>query len=79
MSRSVRHNPIMGWTTAKSEKKDKQIANRRLRRCVSEAINNDKSIMPLLREISCVYLFDKDGKQRVSKNTNMKHYEVWGK
>jgi hypothetical protein len=32
MSRSYRKTPIRGITTADSEKRDKQLANRRLRR-----------------------------------------------
>jgi hypothetical protein len=61
VTRSRKKHPITGWTTAKSEKKDKQSANRRLRRIVKQ--NPTKELLPIQREISDVYLFDKDGKQ----------------
>jgi hypothetical protein len=62
MARSHRHTPIFGITTSKSEKRDKRIANRRLRRAVLRSILRGSEIMPLLREVSDVWSFDKDGK-----------------
>jgi hypothetical protein len=57
MSRSRRNNPICGWTTARSEKEDKRIANRISRRTpVTEK--------PQIRAVSDIWAFAKDGKQR---------------
>lgn len=64
MSRSVRHSPFMGITCCDSEKSDKRIANRKLRRRVVEAIRCEIE-PPVIREVSNVWLFGKDGKQRV--------------
>jgi len=74
MSRSLRRNPIIGHTTAESEKYDKRLANRCLRRSSRQALRASQDgsgalpvegvlDLPLLREVSNVYSFDKDGKQ----------------
>jgi hypothetical protein len=65
MSRSYRKSPFMGVTCARSEKDDKRVANRRLRRVVVNSIRNEKE-MPLTREISNVWLFSKDGRQMIT-------------
>jgi hypothetical protein len=65
VSRSLRHSPFIGITCCYSEKSDKRIANRKLRRRVIEAIRGDRE-PPVIREVSNVWLFGKDGKQRVS-------------
>lgn len=64
MSHSVRHSPFIGITCCDSEKSDKRIANRKLRRRVAEAIRCEIE-PPVIREVSNVWLFGKDGKQRV--------------
>ncbi len=64
MTRSHKKYPITGITTAESEKKDKQIANRKLRRKIKQ--NVTKEILPLKREISDIWMMDKDGKQDCS-------------
>jgi len=69
MSRSRRKNPICGWTICKSEKEDKSIANRRLRRRVIDAIRRNEEIYPELREVSDVWNFGKDGKQWVDTDS----------
>lgn len=65
MSKSSRKTPIFGNTTAETEKYDKRLANRRLRRIVRAVLENDKNIeiLPTLREVSNVWLFNKDGKR----------------
>ncbi|MBS1993714.1 MAG: hypothetical protein JSS83_24530 [Cyanobacteria bacterium SZAS LIN-3] len=74
MSRSFKRNPIIGHTFAESEKYDKRLANRSLRRKTRAVLNTSGhgragvvvegvSELPLLREVSNVYSFDKDGKQ----------------
>ncbi len=63
MSRSKRRTPIIGYTSAETEKQDKRRANRALRRKVKVSINQGDFELPLLREVSTVWSFDKDGKQ----------------
>lgn len=65
-ARSKRKTPITGITTATSEKQDKRIANRQFRRCVKQLLDVDPEtdILPLEREISDIWLMDKDGKTR---------------
>jgi hypothetical protein len=64
MSNSYRKKPITGWTTSESEKKDKRLANRKYRRKVKIKLiqNEEADILPVLREVSDVWGFDKDGK-----------------
>lgn len=66
MSRSRRHNPIIGITTAESDKPAKVIANRRYRHRVKAELRSiedyDAEVLPLLREVSNAYTFPKDGK-----------------
>ena len=60
MSRSKKKTPIAGITTARSEKDDKRLANRLLRR----ATRLDPENAPALREVSDVWNMAKDGKAR---------------
>ncbi|MVM31286.1 hypothetical protein GO755_14680 [Spirosoma sp. HMF4905] len=61
MSRSLRKTPIFGFTTGSTEKQDKRWANRRLRR--TNRVRIRKADEPaLLREVSNVWDFKKDGK-----------------
>jgi hypothetical protein len=62
MTRSRRKTPITGITTCRSEKSDKQIANRRMRHKARLAIHHGLDHMPLLREVSNIWNFGKDGK-----------------
>ena len=54
---------------ARSEKKDKRLANRALRRAVSQAIQEDKEIIPEIKDVSNEWSFDKDGKSYFKKAT----------
>lgn len=74
MSRSYRKTPVTGFSCSKSEKKDKQIYNRRFRRAIKREIFND--ILPDLREVSDVWQMTKDGKQRFDPE---KHPELMRK
>ena len=69
MSRSYRHAPFMGITCAKSDKPGKVLANRALRAATREALiccnDFDDLICPAMREVSNVWSFPKDGKQRI--------------
>lgn len=70
MSRSYRKKPIMGNTTAKSEKADKRAANRKFRRKVKSQINVyidvDTILISDLREVSNLCGFAKDGKNYIA-------------
>ncbi|HEX8524949.1 MAG TPA: hypothetical protein VF669_22050 [Tepidisphaeraceae bacterium] len=63
MARSRRRRPIFGITTSETEKQDKRLANRRLRRKVRVAVETGDEVLPVLREVSDVWGFDKDGKR----------------
>ncbi|HAS41174.1 MAG TPA: hypothetical protein DCS93_11880 [Microscillaceae bacterium] len=62
MSRSRKKIKIQGITTAKSEKTDKQQANRKFRRVVKQKVKMNETELPELRELSNVWSFSKDGK-----------------
>jgi hypothetical protein len=62
MSRSYRKKPIRSITTAQSEKKDKKMWHRKLRRKCRSEIENGAEVLPHFREISNVWDFQKDGK-----------------
>ena len=65
MSRSRRKTPISGITTAASEKEDKRLANRRWRRRNKQLVQcGHYEPLQHLREITNVWLMDKDGKFR---------------
>lgn len=66
MSRSRRKTPIVGITTAMSEKFDKGKANRKLRSRVHVALDRGDEVLPELREVSDVWTFAKDGKQSLN-------------
>ena len=72
MSRSRRKNPIRGNTTAESEKHSKLKANRKLRRLTKETLKNRKEVLPLLREVSDKWNFEKDGKKYVTNLSEKK-------
>ncbi|HEY9869670.1 MAG TPA: hypothetical protein V6D08_10935 [Candidatus Obscuribacterales bacterium] len=57
----------MGITTARSEKKDKQIAHRKERRLVKAMLSSDCLCedLPDRRAVSNVYTWAKDGKQKI--------------
>ena len=60
MTRSRRHSPFIGMTTAESEKDDKRRARRNLRhreKHTEEPVNK--------HEVSCVWTFAKDGRQEI--------------
>jgi hypothetical protein len=66
MARSYRKTPICGITTARTEKGDKKIWHSRMRAATRTHIasGRDTDTMPLTREVSNVWSFAKDGKQR---------------
>lgn len=62
MSKSYKHTPICGITTSKSEKQDKLQAHKKFRRKVKKVMKEGKEILPLVREVSNIFSFSKDGK-----------------
>ena len=72
MSRSYRHSPFMG-IASHSDKPGKVLANRALRAATREALVNchdfDDLVCPVLREVSNVWSFPKDGKFRISADS----------
>lgn len=62
MSRSHLKNKIFGYTCKTSEKWDKTNANKKLRRLVKVRSAKHYEILPLLKEISSIWSFAKDGK-----------------
>lgn len=69
MSRSKRSTPIISFTTSRSEKQDKRVANRKFRRLTTHKIRtHDNEALPVrLKEVSNIYTFSKDGKQWVGE------------
>jgi hypothetical protein len=65
MSGSRRKTPISGITTAASEKQDKRLANRRLRRAVKQALHavDYPEVLPHRRELTNPWTMAKDGKR----------------
>lgn len=63
MSRSFKHTTISAITTAQSEKRDKQLANRRFRRISRHRVRIEAEPLIHLNEISDVWDFQKDGKR----------------
>lgn len=66
MSRSKRKTPVCGFTTCESEKWDKAVAHRRIRRSVAVALRVDAAleVLPHEKGLSNPWLMGKDGKQR---------------
>jgi hypothetical protein len=69
MSRSRRNTPIRG-VCADTEKKDKRLANRRLRAALRQMPADDDALEPLKREVSNVWTMDKDGKMYLGKDAD---------
>lgn len=65
MSRSRRSFPACGITTARSEKEDRRIHNRRFRHHVKQALKSfdpEADVLLVLREVSNAWDMAKDGK-----------------
>ena len=71
MSRSFIKNKIVGYTKKETEKRDKTIANKRYRRLVKVRIAKRSEVLPLIREVSNIYQFDKDGKHYYAGMTKL--------
>lgn len=66
VSNSFKKTPIISFTTKSSDKKDKLIARRRLRKAIKQTSLDDDAIIPHAKEVSDVWCFAKDGKQYVT-------------
>lgn len=73
MGKSIKRTPIIGNCGDKSEKYDKQLANRAFRRRVKVALISDKEPVSDVRAVSNVWDFAKDGKHYMSKSTLEKY------
>ncbi len=63
MSRSKKQTPKTSITTSETEKKNKQDANRKLRRIIKIQLKQEEDNLSKLREVSNIWSFDKDGKK----------------
>lgn len=74
MSRSRRHRPHCGITTAASEKEDKRRANRRERHANSQtlAVTGDGDRLKPLHALSDPWVMEKDGKRRFDPRAHPK-------
>ena len=70
MSNSKRKLPILPNCLSVSEKAEKQLANRKLRRLVKERLSDSKYELPDLKEVSSNWNWPKDGKSYRSDLTN---------
>jgi len=66
MSRSRKKQPVTSVTTETSEKQDKRLANRVLRRNTRRQLGKDpeEAVLPEMREVSDPWMMGKDGKHR---------------
>lgn len=76
MSRSYRKTPITSFTTAKSDKEDKKLANRLFRRASRNRIKSNREPFYRLREVCDVWDFAKDGKVYYDKEAVKRYPKV---
>ena len=69
MSRSCRKTPKCGISMAASEKRDKQIANRRYRRAATVAVSRGDD-SPAYNVIADPWTYSKDGKQYIPRDSD---------
>lgn len=62
MARSFKHRPFSPVTGSESEKQDKRLANRHFRRKAKLRAKSGSGEFLLMREVSNVWAFAKDGK-----------------
>jgi len=72
MSRSKRKTPVVGFTTSRSEKQEKRLINRALRRkskvILKDVDEEENYILPIADDYMNVWSMSKDGKQRMTKH-----------
>lgn len=77
MSRSRKNLPIFGHGGASSEKHDKRLANRAVRR--NNKTPTEDSIPVDKREVSDVWTMNKDGKYYWAKPKDVKRLKEWNR
>lgn len=79
MSRSYRKTPIFGNTGCKSEKEDKRIGNRKLRRINKQICQNDtgESVYKIMDEVMNPWSMGKDGRHYWSKEPGCYCMRTW--
>jgi hypothetical protein len=72
MSRSRRKTPIRGITTAASDKSSKVASHRRIRRSVRQMALENNTLLPIERQLTNSWSFNKDGKKwfRAKENSD---------
>jgi len=73
MTRSFKKTPAGGNTCSDSEKQDKQLWYRSLRRKVKQLPAQELETAPNVKEVSDPWLMDKDGKAHYSKKAIQNH------
>ena len=76
MSRSYKKTPITAFTTAKSDKEDKRLANRLFRRASRNRIKSNREPFYRLREVCDVWDFAKDGKVYYDKEAVKRYPKI---
>lgn len=76
MSRSYKKTPITSFTTAKSDKEDKKLANRLFRRASRNRIKSNREPFYRLREVCDVWDFAKDGRVYYDKEAVKRYPKV---
>ena len=72
MSNSRNKTPILGHTTSESEKKSKQLANRKFRKKIKQLVHTGSEDFPQFKLINNIWNYSKDGKHYV-KNLDEKY------
>jgi hypothetical protein len=76
MSRSRKHSPVSANACARSEKWDKQHANRRLRQVNRVLIKKEVEPLKELEEVSDVWTFNKDGRTWYTRDVLSRYPEI---
>lgn len=72
MTRSKRKTPVRGITTAPSEKSDKVVSHRKVRRTVRQNVADSDKLLPTEKELTGSHSMAKDGKARFDSKSNPK-------
>jgi uncharacterized FlgJ-related protein len=65
MSNSRNKTPIIGNTTSESEKKSKQLANRKFRKKIKQLVHLGSEDFPQFKLMNNIWSYSKDGKHYV--------------
>ena len=74
MSHSMKKTPVVG-NASHSEKEDKRIANRKMRRIVRTKLHTGREELPVsMKEVSDIWTMAKDGKSWMSSHEAREKY-----